>query len=145
MVIVERSALVGHQAADLFRLVADVEAYPTFLPWCAASEVSRREPAEVIATLHVRYRGMRQRFTTRNAMVDGARIEMRLVDGPFRHLNGRWAFAPLAEDACRVDFRLAYELASPLLSRAIGPAFDHIANSLLDAFVRQADAVHGGA
>jgi len=145
MVTVERSALVGHQAADLFALVADVEAYPAFLPWCAAAEVSRRDPAQVVATLHVSYRGMRQRFTTRNAMVDGARIEMRLVDGPFRHLFGLWEFTALAADACRVELKLSYELASPLLARAIGPAFDHIANSLLDAFVRRADTVYGAA
>jgi ribosome-associated toxin RatA of RatAB toxin-antitoxin module len=145
MVTVERSALVGHQAAELFALVADVEAYPAFLPWCAAAEVSRREPSQVVATLHVSYRGMRQRFTTRNAMVEGARIEMELVEGPFRQLSGLWRFTALAADACRVDLRLAYELASPLLARAIGPAFDHIANSLLDAFVRRAEAVYGGA
>ena len=93
----------------------------------------------------MQYRGVRQRFTTSNALVDGARIEMRLVDGPFRHLHGLWEFTALAEAACRVELRLSYELGSPLLARAIGPAFDHIANTLVDAFVRRADRVYGTA
>lgn len=103
----------------------------------------RREAGAVVATLSIDYRGVRQRFTTRNAMQAGERIDMQLVDGPFRRLDGTWAFTPLAPRACRVDFRLAYELASPLLARAIGPAFAHIANTLVDAFVRRADALHG--
>lgn len=143
MVTVERSALVAHGAPALYAVVADVEAYPAFLPWCAAAAVVDRAPGTVTATLAVSYRGVRQRFTTRNAMVAGTRIEMRLVDGPFRSLDGTWAFTPLAPQACRVDFRLAYELASPLLARAVGPAFDHIASTLVDAFVRRADAVYG--
>ncbi|MCL4798292.1 MAG: type II toxin-antitoxin system RatA family toxin [Burkholderiales bacterium] len=143
MVTVERSALVGHSAPALFAVVADVEAYPAFLPWCAAAGVTRREAGAVVATLSIDYRGVRQRFTTRNEMLDGERIDMRLVDGPFRRLDGTWAFTPLASSACRVDFRLAYELASPLLARAIGPAFEHITNTLVDAFVRRADALHG--
>ncbi len=145
MVTVERSALVGHRASRLFAVAADVEAYPAFLPWCTAAEVDRSDPAAVVATLHVSFRGVRQRFTTRNAMVAGARIEMRLVEGPFRELRGLWAFTPLGEEACRVDFRLSYELAGAVLARALGPAFDHIASSLLDAFVRRVDAVSGGA
>jgi len=145
MVTVERSALVGHGAPALFALVADIEAYPAFLPWCAAAEIGRRAPGEVVATLHVDYRGMRQRFTTRNTMIDGECIEMALVDGPFRRLHGLWSFTALAPDACRAELTLSYQLASPLLARAIGPAFDRIANSLLDAFVQRADALYGAA
>jgi len=143
MVTVERSALVGYSADDLYALVEDVEAYPAFLPWCAGAEVDSREGLRAVVTLHIRYRGLRQRFTTRNTFTPGERIEMALVDGPFRHLHGVWRFVPMGSRGCRVELELAYELASPLLARAMGPAFDQIANSLVDAFVRRAETLHG--
>ena len=143
MVTVERSALVEFSADDLYALVEDVEAYPEFLPWCTAVEVASREGRHAVVTLHIRYRGLRQRFTTRNTFTRGERIEMDLVDGPFRELRGAWRFVPIGAGACRVELKLAYELASPLLARAMGAAFDHIANSLVDAFVRRIEALHG--
>jgi len=143
MVTVERNALVGYSADALYSLVADVEAYPRFLPWCAAAEVNSRDGPWAVVTLHIRYRGLRQRFTTRNTFVAGERIEMTLVDGPFRSLDGVWRFVALGKEACRVELTLAYELGSPLLARLVGPTFDQIANTLVDAFVRRADSLHG--
>lgn len=140
---VERSALVGHSAFDLYSLVKDVEAYPSFLPWCYGAEVNSLDGLQSIVTLHIRYRGVRQRFTTRNTFTAGERIEMTLVDGPFRRLDGAWRFLPLGEKASRVEFQLAYELGNPLLARLVGPTFDRIANTFVDAFVQRADALHG--
>ena len=143
MVTVERNALVGYGADELYALVEDVEAYPAFLPWCAGVEVNSRDGPRAIVSLHIRYRGVRQRFTTRNTFTPGERIEMTLVDGPFRSLHGVWRFVPLGRQACKVELTLAYELASPLLARAVGPTFNLIANTLVDAFVRRAEALHG--
>jgi ribosome-associated toxin RatA of RatAB toxin-antitoxin module len=143
MVTIERSALVGYSADELYALVEDVEAYPAFLPWCAAAEVNSRAGPRAVVTLHVRYRGVRQRFTTRNTFTPGERIEMRLLEGPFRSLDGVWRFSVLGREACRVELTLAYELASPLLARVLGPTFDGIADTLVDAFVRRADTLHG--
>jgi ribosome-associated toxin RatA of RatAB toxin-antitoxin module len=143
MVIVERQALVSHAAARMCALVADVESYPRFLPWCSGAEVLSRDATRTVATLHVDYRGVRQQFTTENRTHAPEHIELALVRGPFRSLNGEWRFTPLAADACRVELALAYQLASPLLERLLGPVFDQIANTLVDAFVRRADAVAG--
>lgn len=66
---------------------------------------------------------------------------MRLVRGPFRSLQGRWRFVPLGPHACRVELQLAYQFASPLLGRLVGPVFNSIANTLVDAFVHRADAL----
>jgi ribosome-associated toxin RatA of RatAB toxin-antitoxin module len=145
MVIVERQALVPYGAATMYALVEDVESYPRFLPWCSGVEVAFRDALRTVATLHVTYRGVRQQFTTANRNRPGERIELVLVRGPFRSLEGEWRFNALAEGACRVELALAYELASPVLDRVLGPVFDHIANTLVDAFVRRADAVAGGA
>jgi ribosome-associated toxin RatA of RatAB toxin-antitoxin module len=142
MITVSRQALVAYGAAEMYELVEDVESYPQFLPWCSAVEIALREPERIVATLHVDFRGVRQAFTTANALRHGERISMQLVRGPFRHLQGEWRFVQLGEAGCRIEFDLAYQLASPVLERLAGPAFNHIANTFVDAFVRRADALH---
>lgn len=139
MVIVERSALVGQSAARMFALVADIESYPRFLPWCSGARAVSRTAEHTLATIQVSYRGIREEFTTENDNVAGESIEMKLVRGPFRRLQGRWRFVPLGESACRIEFRLEYEISSKLLERVIGPVFQHIANTLVDAFVQRAE------
>jgi ribosome-associated toxin RatA of RatAB toxin-antitoxin module len=142
MITVARQALVAYGAAEMYALVEDVESYPRFLPWCSAVEIAARAPGRTVATIHVDFRGVRQAFTTENAHQPGERITMRLVRGPFRHLAGEWRFAQLGEAGCRIEFELAYQLASPVLERLAGPTFNHIANTFVDAFVRRADALH---
>jgi len=142
MITVSRQALVAYGAAEMYELVEDVESYPRFLPWCSAVEVAVREPERTVATIHVDFRGVRQAFTTANAQRHGERISMALVRGPFRHLHGEWRFAQLGEAGSRIEFDLAYQLANPVLERLAGPAFNHIANTFVDAFVRRADALH---
>jgi ribosome-associated toxin RatA of RatAB toxin-antitoxin module len=142
MITVSRQALVAYGAAGMYELVEDVESYPQFLPWCSAVEIALREPERIVVTLHVDFRGVRQAFTTANALRYGERISMQLVRGPFRHLQGEWRFVQLGEAGCRIEFDLAYQLASPVLERLAGPAFNHIANTFVDAFVRRADALH---
>ena len=142
MITVSRQALVAYGAAEMYELVEDVEAYPRFLPWCSAVEIAVREPERTVATIHVDFRGVRQAFTTANAQRHGERISMQLVRGPFRHLQGEWRFAQLGEAGSRIEFDLAYQLANPVLERLAGPAFNHIANTFVDAFVRRADELH---
>jgi ribosome-associated toxin RatA of RatAB toxin-antitoxin module len=142
VITVSRQALVGYGAAEMYALVEDVESYPRFLPWCRGADLLVREPGRTVATLHIDYRGVRQQFTTENANRPGESIEMRLVRGPFRSLHGAWRFVQLGEAGCRVDFDLAYQLASPVLDRLVGPVFNQIATSFVDAFVRRADALH---
>ncbi len=141
MVHIERSALVLHAADRMHALVADIGAYPQFLPWCRASEVRSIDADEVEATLHIEYRGIRQRFTTRNRTSADGSIELRLVSGPFKSLEGKWSFAVLRRDASKVHLELSYQLASGLLEHVVGPMFNYIAGTLVDAFVRRADSL----
>lgn len=142
MVIVERQALVAYSAPSMYAMVEDIESYPGFLPWCSGAEVAFRDELRTVATIHVDFRGVHQQFTTDNTKRPGERIDMRLVRGPFRSLGGEWRFTPLAREACRVELSLAYELANPMLDRIVGPVFNHIANTFVDAFVRRAEALH---
>jgi ribosome-associated toxin RatA of RatAB toxin-antitoxin module len=145
VVTVERQAIVPYSAARMYALVEDIASYPLFLPWCSRAEVAERSVGRAVATIHVDFRGVRQSFTTENRMRPGERIEMAFVRGPFRSLAGEWRFQALSAAGCRVELVLAYELASPVLGRVVGPVFDHIANSFVDAFVHRADALYGSA
>lgn len=144
MIQIERSALVPHSATSMYALVENVEAYPQFLPWCRAADVSMREEGRTVATLHIDYHGMKQHVTTANTLVPGKSIDMELVSGPFRKLHGTWRFHALGDAAAKIEFKLAYEISSGLLAKLIGPVFNHIANTMMDAFLRRADALAEG-
>lgn len=140
---VQRSVLVPYGAPTMFALVEQVESYPQFLPWCGGAEVLERGDDRMVATLRIDFRGLRHSFTTENVHDPDRSIRMRLRDGPFSRLDGRWTFSPLRDDACKVEFSLDYAFAGALLSRALSPVFDQIAASFVDAFVRRAEALHG--
>ncbi|HZO03525.1 MAG TPA: type II toxin-antitoxin system RatA family toxin [Burkholderiales bacterium] len=140
---IARSAIVEHSAAEMYALVEDVEAYPSFLPWCTAAEVHERRSGTTRATLTVGLHGLRHSFTTRNENRPGEAIDMHLEQGPFRHFRGEWRFVPLGPQACRIEFSLQYEFSSRTLGRLLAPLFDGIADSMVDAFVRRAAEVHG--
>ena len=109
----------------------------------AAADPVLREPGRTVATLHINFHGLKEEFTTENLDQRGARIDMKLVSGPFRSLEGSWSFTGLGEKGCKVEFRLRYEFSSAILERAIGPVFRGIADGLVEAFVRRAAQKYG--
>ena len=139
---IARSAIVEHSAAEMYALVEDIEAYPSFLPWCAAAVVHERRPDATKATLTVGLGGLRHAFTTLNENRPGEAIDMRLVEGPFRRFHGEWRFVTLGAHACRIEFTLQYEFSSRTLGRLLAPLFDGIADSMVEAFVRRATEVY---
>ena len=143
MATVQKSVLIGHSAPKMYALVADVDAYPQFLPWCSGTEVKRLDAHRAAATLHVNYHGLRLHFTTENRMEAGTLIDMNLVNGPFKHLDGFWRFVPLSEQACKIEFQLNYELSGKLMEKLAGPVFNHIANTLVEVFVKRATTLYG--
>ncbi len=142
---VRKSALVPYSAEQMFDLVNGVEHYPEFLPWCSTVRVLARNAHSVKATVALVKGGLRQSFTTQNVMEAGRRIEMRLIEGPFRHLHGVWSFHPLGEAGCEVVLAMQYELSNGVLMLAFGQAFNQIANTLVDAFCRRASDLYGTA
>jgi ribosome-associated toxin RatA of RatAB toxin-antitoxin module len=138
---VERSVLVPFSSRQMFELVAAVEDYPGFLPWCVGTRLRPHVDGSVDASIDIRFRGARGTFTTRNLHVPHSRME--LVDGPFRRLSGEWTFRQLRDDACRVHLSLQYQFAAGVLGRAIAPVFEVIATSMVDSFTRRAEEVHG--
>lgn len=143
MALVEKSVLVSYSAQQMYALVDAVESYPRFLPWCGGVQVEHRDGQITRAAIQIDYHGIRQSFKTENRTQPPERIEIRLVSGPFRDLDGLWQFTALAPHACRIDFRLHYEFSSRLLERLVGPVFHYIANSFVDAFLKRAEKLYG--
>ncbi len=140
-----RSAIVEHSAAAVYSLVDDIESYPEFLPWCRDAKVLEREPGRTVATLTVGVRGIRQSFTTENANRPGEGIDLRLVEGPFRSFSAVWRFTPLDEHAARIEFSMEYAFSNRVLAKVLAPLFDRIADTMVTAFSRRADQLHGKA
>ena len=142
MAQVEKTVLVTHSAAKMYELVDAVERYPEFLPWCGGIDLIERTDTVTVATLHIAYHGIKQNFTTENHKVYPSLMDIKLRDGPFRHLEGVWKFIALNDDACKIEFRLNYEFSNGFLEKLIAPVFSHIANTFVDAFVERADKVY---
>ena len=143
MARVEKSVLIEHSAQRMFELVDRVEDYPQFLPWCSRTELKFRDPHKTAATLHISYLSVKSHFTTENDKETPSWMKIRLVDGPFRRLEGMWRFRALTEHACKIEFELSYEFSSRTFEKVIGPVFSNIVNTFVDAFVRRADQIYG--
>jgi len=139
---IERSAIVEHSCAEMFALLDDIESYPRFLPWCAEARVHPMG-TEKRATLTAALGGLRQSFTTRNRNHAPQAIDMTLLEGPFRHFVAAWRLRSLSAQACEIRFALEYEFSSGALGKLLEPLFEHIADTMVGAFTRRADEVHG--
>ncbi len=144
----DRSALMPFDAADLYALVADVGAYPEFLPGCVSAQIEQDEAQDehrlVRARVGFKVKGLSDSFATENRMLPGQRIEMRLLDGPFRSLSGVWVFTALGERACKVSLTLSVEFSSRIMEATLAPWIDRAVSGVMDAFRQRAEQRHGG-
>ena len=142
MTHIQRSALVPFSAQQMFDLVNDVEAYPRRFEWCEGVQVRDRGPDFVVAGLDVRLGALRASFVTRNTLSSPERIEMSLVEGPFRALGGGWTFRALGEDGCKVGLMLDFEFAGRFVGSALALGFQGLADRMVDDFVRTARQIY---
>ncbi len=142
MADVKKQVLVEFTPEQMFELVDRCEDYPLFLPWCGGTEVHARTDKVTVATLHINYHGLKAHFSTQNEKLAPVKMLIRLRDGPFKHLDGNWHFTPLGTAACKIEFNLHYEFSNRLLEKAVGPVFNHIANTFVDSFVKRAQQVY---
>jgi len=144
---VVRSALVSHTPAQMFALVEDVERYPEFLPGVVGAKLVETRDQQQIGRLEMEKAGVRQQFTTRNTLTRPDRIDMHLLDGPFRSLEGVWTFVPILEDGVvkgtRVGLSVQFEFKNPLTSMLLSRSFEGIFASLIDSFTQRARIVYG--
>ena len=143
MIEIRRSALVKYSPAQMFDLVNEVEAYPKRFPWCVGAEILERQGDALVARLDLKFAGFRQSFTTRNSIDPPHRLQLSLVDGPFRSLEGVWNFLALGDSGCKVSLALDFDYANRLGGAALKLGFQGLAGRMVDDFCREAERVYG--
>ena len=131
-----------YSAAQMYALVNDIESYADFLPWCSQSTVLEKSEQQIKASLNIAYGSLNKSFTTLNKLTPDLKVEMQLVDGPFKKLHGEWQFTQLGEDGCKVSLELEFEFKSKIIGMTMGPIFSQIANTLVDSFSERANKVY---
>lgn len=134
----------------MFDLVSDVASYSQFLPWCDRAQVLEKHADGQTAEISLNFKGLRQSFSTRNTyahLPDGTLEDrLTLVKGPFSKLDGVWRFTPVGDislSSCKIELELSYDFDNVAMAALVGPVFDRIAASLVDAFVKRAGQVYG--
>ena len=146
----EEKRRVEYRAEQMYSLVADVDSYADFLPWCGASRIYQRTPTPdgkgevVLARLLISFRVFRETFTSRVTLCpERQTIDVEYLDGPFRHLDTHWHFDPLDGGACEVDFSVDFAFRSAVLDRIAGGLFHHAMERIVIAFESRARDLYG--
>jgi len=135
--------ILPHTQEQLFDLVADIEKYPAFLPWCVGVRVRRREETRTLADMVIGYKMFRERFTSLVTTDRPRRIDVEYFDGPFKHMNNHWIFRPHGENACEIDFYIDFEFRSKVLQTLIGAVFNEAVRRMVSAFEKRAAELYG--
>src|SRR5712691_10028184 len=134
--------ILPYTPEQLFALVADIERYPEFLPWCVGARIRERKPGLIVADLIIGFRLFRERFTSRVALDPPRRIDVAYSEGPFRYLNNHWVFEP-APGGCRIDIFVDFEFKSRLLQKVIALVFGEAVRRMVGAFEARARNLYG--
>lgn len=134
---------MNYTPQQLFDMVADIESYPQFLPWCTAARIRKREGDVVWADLMIGFKLVRERFTSRVEMVRPDRINVTYSDGPFKYLNNHWVFEPLPDGSTLIDFYVDFEFHSKVLQKIIGALFNEAVKLMVSAFQKRAAQLYG--
>lgn len=136
--------VLPYRPDQLFDLVADIERYPEFLPWCVAARIRSRQGQEILADLVIGFKMIRERFTSRVKLDrPGRRIDVSYSEGPFRYLNNHWLFEEMPDGTTRIDFFVDFEFRSAMLQKIIGMLFNEAVRRMVTAFEARAKALYG--
>ena len=142
MKTIHKSVLIWFSAQEMYDLVTAIDDYPQFLPWCDHARIVERQENGVIAEIGMSLSGFKKSFTTQNTHIPNQEVKIELLKGPFKALNGVWSFHSLGDQrACRIELHLNYDFES-IFGSLVGPLFDKIASTLVDAFVKRAEDVY---
>lgn len=143
MTTISRSTLVPYTAEEIYDLVNDVERYPEFIPWCKDAKILATSEETTRARMTFAKGGVEKSFVTANRHQHAKMIDIRLVEGPFRHLEGYWRFYDLGEGSSKVTLDMEFEFSNRMVAYAFGKVFTQVANLLVDSFSQRARQVYG--
>ena len=134
--------VVPYTPEQMYALVADIERYPEFLPWCVAARIRERRADFISADLVIGFKMFRERFTSNVKLDPPQRIDVTYAEGPFRYLNNHWSFERVP-GGCRVDFFVDFELKSRVLQKVIEVLFGEAVRRMVAAFDGRARQLYG--
>ncbi|MBL6958127.1 MAG: type II toxin-antitoxin system RatA family toxin [Rhodospirillales bacterium] len=134
--------VLPHSPEQLFELVAGVEYYPDFLPWCVGTRIKSREGDVITADMVIGYKMFREGFTSRVTLNRPRRIDVQYLNGPFKYLNNHWIFEPHGEGHCEIDFFVDFEFHSRVMQKMIGVVFNEAVRRMVDSFEKRAVALY---
>lgn len=137
-----RQALVVHKAKLMYDIVNRVDLYQEFLPWCSESTILESTDNTMTATVFMKKGLLDQSFTTKNKMLSEQKIELELLDGPFKKLSGTWIFSDISDHGSKISLQLNYEFSNTIIAMVVGPVFNQIANALVDSFCKRANELY---
>jgi len=143
MTEISKTTVVPYTSDEMYVLVNDIESYPIFLPWCTEAKILSQQEESLTATLSMALGKIKQSFTTENTMQDGSRIDIQLVEGPFKHLSGYWRFIQEDEQSCHIHLHMHFEFKNKIIKHTIGKAFYKVMDTLVDSFVQRAQQIYG--
>lgn len=139
---IHKTAVLPYSAEQVYNLVSDISAYPEFLPWCVSAKLESEENSMVTASVTVGHVGLQKTFMTKNKMLPYQKIDIHLVEGPFKSLLGAWSFEALSELKSRITLDLSYEFSAGWMSVAFSSMVSQAARSLMTAFIKRAKALY---
>lgn len=143
MVAIHKSTTVPYSAEEMYALVNDIESYPEFLRWCKEASVINKTESHLQATVYIAAGKIKQSFTTENTMQPGRNINMQLVEGPFKYLNGTWRFEPVGSQESKITLHIDFEFKNKLLKLALNHTFNQIMDSMVGSFYQRANEIYG--
>lgn len=143
MIEISKTTVVPYTPEEMYVLVNDIESYPAFLPWCSVAKISNQQKESLTATLSLAVGKIKQSFTTENTMRNGSRINMQLIEGPFKHLSGYWKFNPKDEKSCHIQLHMNFEFENKIIKHTLGKVFYKVMDSLVESFVQRAQQIYG--
>ena len=135
--------LLPYTRDQLFDLVADIERYPEFLPWCVGARIRERKDNEILGDLLIGYKMVRERFTSRVVLSRPDRIDVSYSEGPFKYLNNHWLFLPQSDGKCLIDFYVDFEFRSKMLQKIMEMFFNEAVKRMVGAFETRAHQLYG--
>jgi len=135
--------ILPYTPAQMFHLVAAVDQYPQFLPWCIASRITKREGAVFYADLIIGYKMVRESFSSRVTLNEPYQVQVEYMKGPMRHLNNRWIFEENPDGSCTIDFFVDFEFKNPMIQKLLEVFFHEAVKRMVGAFETRAEQLYG--
>lgn len=135
--------VLPYTSDQMFEMIADVAAYPDFLPWCIATRIRSTDETHLIADMVIGFKMFREKFTSRVTLERPNGVYVEYEHGPFKFLKNRWLFEDDGNGNCLVDFSVEFEFRSQILEVAIGKVFTEAVHRMVSAFEKRAKTLYG--